>query len=287
MTMHSMQTNALNDQQVHAIRNLQQICFQHEGLENEPFLSSEMNSDPSLPCFFLHYEEEMLVGFLSAFFPTADEVEVNGFVHPAYRKRGIFSSLVTEARKAYSTLSFHQMLFQVESSCESGKVYVRARYTHIDRSEYRLTLSKSRWRERSPVIPSFGSLVEATGEYHQLFIHTATSLLKEDSDFVQRMLDNPERKGYLYLYEKKPIGVLQKCKENDNLTMIYGVAIGETFRGQGHGKAMLGLALDMFFLSCEYLSLEVDSQNPKAFGLYCALGFEIDFQIDYHSLILS
>ncbi len=285
--MHSIKTNSLNEQQTVAVRNLQKICFQLEGLENEIVLSNSLNIDPTLPCFFLQYEKDTLVGFLSTFFPTEDEIEVNGFVHPEYRLRGIFSSLVTEARKIYAPLTFYQMLFQVEISSASGKAYVKDRFPHIGRSEYRLTLSKSRWQSNRPKSVKLGTLVEAARENQQLFIKTATSLLKEDSGFVQRMLGDPERKGYLYLYEDKPVGVLQICKESEKLTMLYGVAIDEAYRGQGHGKAMLGLAFDSLFAWCDHLSLEVDSQNPIAFGLYSALGFETDFQVDYHSLLLS
>jgi len=285
--MEIIQTNTLKAQQILSIRNLQKICFQHEALANEPFLSNELNIDLTIPCFFLQYKGEMLVGFLAAFFPTEDEVEINGFVHPDYRKKGIFSSLATEARKTYEKFSFHQMLFQVEGSSESGKAYVKKRFAHIDRSEYRLRLSKSRWQEKRPSTPALGTLVEASGEYLHLYVQTATSLLREDDGFVERTLGNPERKGYLYLHENRPIGILQKCKEDEQLTMIYGVAINELYRGKGYGRAMLTLAFDTFFVSCEYLSLEVDSQNPIAFGLYRDLGFEIDFQVDYHSLILS
>lgn len=282
-----IRTNTLNAQQTASVKSLQHLCFQQEGLANEPLLSNSLNTDPTLPCFFLLHEDHRLIGFLAAFFPTVDEVEVNGFVHPEYRRKGIFSSLVTEARKTYAPLSFHQMLFQAESSSESGKAYIQKRFPHIDRSEYRLVLSKSRWQDTRPTIPLLGSLVEASGNYLDVFITTATLLLKEEAGFVQRMLGDTERKGYLYLYEDEPLGVLQKCREDEQLTMIYGVAIDERHRGKGHGKAMLTLALDEFFLSCEYLSLEVDSQNPMAFGLYRALGFEIEFQVDYHSLILS
>lgn len=285
--MEIIRTNTLNAQQTASVKSLQTICFEHERLANEPFLSNSLNTDPTLPCFFLLYEGHRLVGFLAAFFPTEDEVEVNGFVHPEYRRKGLFSSLLTEARKTYEPLFFHQMLFQAENSSESGKAYIQKRFPHVDRSEYRLKLSKSRWEGKRPSTPSKGALVEASGEALDLFIKTATLLLKEEAGFVQRMLGNPERKGYLYLYEDKPLGVLQKCREDEQLTMIYGVAIDEKYRGKGHGKAMLTLALDVFFTSCEYLSLEVDSQNPIAFGLYRDLGFEIDFQVDYYSLILS
>ncbi len=285
--MEIIQTNTLDAQQITSIKKLQTLCFQLEGLENEPFLSNEMNTDQNIPCFFLCFEDRRLVGFLAAFFPTGDEVEINGFVHPDFRNKGIFSSLTAEARKTYEKLSFHQMLFQVESSSESGKAIEGIRNLPIDRSEYRLRLSKSHWQDKRPITPIIGTFIEADGEYLEMFLQTATSLLREEAGFVQRMLNNPERKGYLYLHKNNPIGVLQKCRENENLTMLYGVAIDEKYRGQGHGKAMLILALDYFFDSCEYLSLEVDSQNPKAFGLYRSLGFEIEFQVDYHSLILS
>ncbi len=285
--MELLKTNTLKPQQIASVKSLQKICFLYEGLANEPLLSNKLNSDQDLPCFFLCFDDHMLVGFLASFFPTEDEVEINAFVHPTYRKKRIFSSLAAEAIKAYGPLSFHQMLFQVENSSESGKAYLKNRYPHIDRSEYRLRLSKSRWQDKRPSIPVLGTLVEARGEYLELFIQTATSLLREESGFIEGILDNPERKGYLYLYKSKPVGVLHKCRQDEQLSMLYGVAIDEKYRAQGHGKAMLTLALDTFFVSCAYLSLEVDSQNPTAFGLYRDLGFEIDFQVAYHSLILS
>ena len=285
--MEIIQTNALSIRQTLSIKTLQKLCFQLEGLANEPLLSNELNCDQDLPCFFLQYEEKRLVGFLSSFFPTGDEVEINAFVHPDFRRKGIFSSLAAQAIQAYGSSSFHQILFQVESPSESGKAYVEHRYPHIDRSEYRLKLSKSRWQEKRPSIPKLGTLAEASGEYRNLYLETATSLLREDDGFVQRTLDYPNRKGYTYLYDNKPLGVLQTCREDDQFSMLYGIAIDERYRGQGHGKAMLILALDTFFASNEYLSLEVDSQNPTAFGLYTQLGFEIEFQVDYHSLILS
>ncbi|MFA6681263.1 MAG: GNAT family N-acetyltransferase [Sphaerochaeta sp.] len=279
-------TNSLTKQQKAAVRNLQKICFAFEQLENGPLLSNFLNIDKTLPCFFLAYEGEDLVGFLEAFFPTTEEIEINAFVHPDHRRKGIFSALVSEARKVYAPHPFLQMLFQVETSSESGKTYMENRFPHIDRSEYRLKLSKTRWQEKKKPAPKTGTLVEATGEYLQLFIRTATSLLREDAAFIERMMNSPKRKGYLYIYNDKPIGVMQKCEEEESLGMLYGVAIDEAYRGQGHGKAMLQLALDTLFDSCDFLALEVDSQNPRAFGLYRDLGFEIEFQVNYHRLIL-
>ena len=245
-----------------------------------------MNTDPSLPCFFLTYEKEKLVGFLAAFFPTATEVEINGLVHPENRKRGIFSSLVTEAKKTYIPQGFLQILLQVESSSISGKSYADKRFPHIDHSEYRMSLSKSRWQNKGNPVPKGGTLVEATGDALHQYIRTATLLLREDVGFIERLLCDPARKGYLYLYEGKPMGVLQQYTEDNGLTMLHAVAIDEAYRGQGHGKAMLCMAIERFFISGESISLEVDSQNPRAFGLYCDLGFEIDFTIDYHALDL-
>lgn len=282
-----LKTPVLTTQQLAEIKSLQKICFTLEDLENEPFLSNELNADLSLPCFFLYYENSMLVGFLQAFFPTKEEVEFNIFVHPASRRKGICTALADEARKTYENLSFLQILFQVEGSSKSGQTYIQKRYPTIDRTEYRMTLSKKRWQEKRPSQPTQGTLVEAKGEYRQLYIETATSLLREDAGFIERTMDILHNKSFLYLFKGNPIGVLRKNKEDEQFPMLYGVAIDEAYRGQGHGKAMLTLALDSFFEETAILSLEVDSQNPKAFGLYRGLGFEIDFQVAYHSLILS
>lgn len=281
--MTTIRTSTLTPQQRAEILHLQTIC---SGLGTNGFLSNDMNTDPSLPCFFLTYEKGKLVGFLAAFFPTTVEVEVNGFVHPQHRRRGIFSLLVTEAKKTYASQGFLQMLLLVESSSKSGKAYANRRFPHIDHSEYHMSLTKSRWHGRRLSVPKGGTLLEATAEALPQYVRTATLLLKEDGGFIERMLCDPARKGYLYLYEGKPIGVLQQYTEDSGLTMLHAVAIDEAYRGQGHGKAMLCMALERFFISGESISLEVDSQNPRALGLYGDLGFEIDFQIDYHALNL-
>ncbi len=286
--MNTIRTNTLTPQQRTEILHLQTICSVVDQMQNALFLSNEMNTDPTLPCFFLQYDQRILTGVLVAFFPTTAEVEINGFVHPEYRLRGIFSSLVSEVKKTYAPHGFLQMLFQVENSSKSGKAYLETRFPHIDRSEYRMRLLKSRWQEkRSSVSIKKAILVEATGEALYLYAKTAALLLREDAACVQRLLLDPRRTGYLYLYEGKPIGVLQQCTEGDKLTMLHAVAIDEAYRGRGHGKAMLALALDRFFTAGGSITLEVDSQNPVAFGLYCALGFEIEFQVDYHALNLS
>ncbi|MDY0287834.1 MAG: GNAT family N-acetyltransferase [Sphaerochaeta sp.] len=286
--MSTIRTNTLTPQQRTEILHLRTMCSEYEQLENSLFLSNEMNTDPSLPCFFLRYEQRLLAGVLVAFFPTTAEVEVNALVLPDYRRRGIFSSLVTEARRTYAPHGFLQMLFQVESSSKSGKAYLETRFPHIDRTEYRMRLSKSRWREKKSSIPTNeGTLVEATGEALPQYVRSAALLLREDAACVQRLLSDPARTGYLYLYEGKPIGVLQQYTDSEGLTMLHAVAIDEAYRGRGHGKAMLALALDALFMSCDVLTLEVDSVNPVAFALYCALGFEIEFQVDYHALNLS
>lgn len=287
LVMRQSKTNTLTAQQRIEVQTLQDVCFEHEQLQNKPLLSNELNTDQDLPCFFLHYKENKLVGFLAAFFPTDTEVEITGFVHPAYRRGGIFSSLVAEARKTYQGHRFLQMLLQVESTCASGKAYIHARAPLIDRTEYLLVLSKSRWLGMEIPRIQGGTLMEATGKALKSYSQTATRLLKEDASCISKMVNDPTRKGYLYLYKNKPLGVLQSRAEDTKGIMLHGIAIDEAYRGQGHGRTMLALALDGLFRSSVSISLEVDAQNPRALGLYRALGFEIDFQVDYHALNLS
>lgn len=281
-----IQTSTLSSEQKKAVKSLQKVCFSFEKLENEPMLSSSLNFNPTIPCFFLLYEQKKLIGFLSTFFPSREEVEVNAFVHPQHRGKGGFSLLVEEARNLYKPLPFSQMLFQVEPASKSGTSYLAKHYPLIDRTEFRLTLSKNHWQEKRPSTTMAGRLIEVGAEHLDLYNKTATELLNEPMDFVGQLLNAPTRKAYLYYSEEKPIGILQKCEEENGLTMLYAIAIEENHRGKGHGKAMLVLALEKFFDTVEEISLEVDSQNPRAFNLYTSLGFEIAFRVDYHRLIL-
>lgn len=275
----------LTKTQISEIEALQSLSFLPEGLENHVFLSSEMNVYKDLDCFFFGYEDNKLISFLCAFLPSRKEVEFNGFTHPDHRKKGCFTSLVEHALNLYGSSHFSQALFQRELNSHSGLTYLQKRYPELDRSEYLMTLEKQHWNNKEQI----GTLELVTEQCKEETIAVMSDAFGEDKDesahVLAYLLNQSDRKTFLYRKEGKAVGVLNALSE-DGVWVIHGVGILQAFRNQGMGTHMLSLALDVLFKEAATIQLEVDSQNPPALSLYRKLGFQTTSQVDYHRLIL-
>ena len=76
--MEILKTNRLDQRQTQQIVALENKCFIRDGLENHAYLTNDLNFDPQMPCFFLCYEGDALVAFLTAFAPERAQAEALG-----------------------------------------------------------------------------------------------------------------------------------------------------------------------------------------------------------------
>ncbi|NLE15179.1 MAG: GNAT family N-acetyltransferase [Spirochaetales bacterium] len=283
--MNSIQSHTLTEEQMKEIEQLQDVSHLSEGLENRVFLSSEMNVYKDLDCFFLGYEDNTLISFLCAFFPSRKEVEFNGFTHPDHRRQGHFTRLVEHALSLYKPCSFTQALFQRELNSQSGLSYLKKRYPELDRSEYVMMLERQHWMNKE----QSGTLELVTEQNKEAAIAVMSDAFgedsKESSHTLEYLLSQADRKTFLYRFENKAIGVLNAAME-DGAWVLHGVGIIHDSRNKGMGRQMLSLAFDHLFNEAETIQLEVDSENPPALALYRKLGFRTTSRVDYHRLIL-
>lgn len=281
-----LKTNTLDPSQKDQVEELETLVFSHENLENHVFLSPELNVYKDFPSFFLCYEEEKLVSFLGAFFPTDEEVEFNGFTHPAYRRQGYFSVLIKYALETYLKLPFQRALFQREMRSQTGYAFLNKRYPEIERTEYIMQLSKAEYKSREHI----DGTLELVGSTHldraaQLMSNAFDESLERSLDGLNYLLSQSDRKTFLYSLEGEAIGTLNAHKV-EGTWMLHGVGILKEHRNQGKGKDMLSLALSTLFCDAPIVSLEVDSYNIPALSLYKKLGFVPTSQVDYHRLSL-
>ena len=283
--MNSIQSHTLTEEQMKEIEQLQDVSHLSEGLENRVFLSSEMNVYKDLDCFFLGYEDNTLISFLCAFFPSRKEVEFNGFTHPDHRRQGHFTRLVEHALSLYKPCSFTQALFQRELNSQSGLSYLKKRYPELDRSEYVMMLERQHWMNKE----QSGTLELVTEQNKEAAIAVMSDAFgedsKESSHTLEYLLSQADRKTFLYRFEDKALGVLNAAME-DGVWELHGVGIIHAYRNKGMGRRMLSLAFDYLFNEAEAIQLEVDSENPPALVLYQKLGFRTTSRVDYHRLIL-
>lgn len=85
----------IDESQEEQIRELEEICNLAEKpfLQSYVYLDSKANAEPDRDCFYLLYEDNELVGFLSIFAP-GEEGEITAFIHPTYRRKGFFTALL-------------------------------------------------------------------------------------------------------------------------------------------------------------------------------------------------
>ena len=277
----------LSTSQQREVEALEEVVKDEEGLQSRLFLSNRLNWDPRIPCFFLGYLDRRLVSVLTAFFPTPEEVEFSGFTHPEYRGRGCFSHLIKQALAQYAALPFTRALFTAEATSASGQAYLACRYPDIARSEYLMSLDRQGHTpaiQRGTLTPvGHGNAEEAAHLMSRIF----STDLQRSRDRISLMLLEHGRKVFIYRRRGLAIGVLNAQAEPPMTYMIYGVGIAEQHRGQGHGKAMMHLALTELFKEADTLTLEVESTNEHAISLYAGLGFRPVMQIDYHRLSLK
>lgn len=283
--MEILKTNRLDQRQTQQIVALENKCFIRDGLENHAYLTNDLNFDPQMPCFFLCYEGDALVAFLTAFAPERAQAEIIAVTDPAWERKGLFHKLYAEACAAVQSVGISEVLFAVERKSVSGNKLVKS-FTDqpADHSEYRMQLpftsaAIGRLADR-------GCAERVSEKTKHVFggIESEANGRPEEEAYLNTIVTSEQRKGYLYIWENEYAGTFVIGRE-ENGVFIYGVAMSEKYRGKGIAKYMMKQAIALAEKEgTDEVFLEVDSQNPAALNLYKSCGFKAVFAVDYYRL---
>lgn len=277
---------ALTPEQKVEIQTLEQSAYADESLENNAFLSGELNVVKTMPCFFLGYEGDSLVSFLTVFAPTMEDGEVIAFTHPDYRRQGRFRALYRAACDAMDEAGIGRTVFAVEPKGKSG-LAVLGRFPDrvLLRSEYRME-----WRAGTAVPPQIPppregfSVVPLSQETKAEFIRLSPKGSGDEAaHFAEDILASAERKGHLLLDEKgKAVGIFS-LQIGEKQLFLFGVAVDSALQNRGCGREMVRCAQREAVRLSLPVVLDVDSENPPALHLYQSCGFQSTFQVDYYA----
>ena len=278
--------NELTEEQKKQIEELESMCFEKEGLENHLFLSNEINYDRSIPVFYMAYEKDQLIGFLTIFIPTREEAEISAIVHPDYQRRGIFTELDQAARQVIAENNIDRILYSVETKSKNAQGVLKSWHiSKIRRSEYRMKMSKEKILKDSETYQKDASfqLERVTESTIQKYLEISNKAFGEEEDigFADTLMNSNSRMGYAFFKDNEIIGTVAIGLEEKE-PFIYGVAIDTRQRGNGYAKYLMEQACLIGIQHGDTLQLDVDSENPVAFHLYQNMGFEITFQVDYY-----
>ena len=258
------------------IERLQAAVYAAEGLQNTAWLSNEINFDRNVPCFFLGYEGDMLVSFLTLFLPTREEGEVTAFTALSYRGRGYFTALMDAARRVLRENGVPNLLFALEPVSRSGMAYLKKHFPAAEHShtEWRMTCVP----DHAP-LPENITVERVTAEQSEDYVSVVLEEYGGDREAVLARLSAEERTTYLVRDAGTPVGVFALA-EGEALT-LFGVVTAENLRGRGYGNCIVRAALNMAHEAGKNIGLDVDSENPPALHLYRKYGFEPTFEVQY------
>lgn len=221
----------------------------------EPFCEDDSMCDIIM---FAAYVDSELAGFLSMLrIENSEPYELTALVLPEYRRRGIFSGLLAEAKKYISD----------DVVCAVPKELLSSGF--VERHAYDEYLMKH--------------------SVEKLLCDEAFDISSDDTVFsdMEYCFSDDLRVFMLYKNEdaKEPCALLN-LDYQDSFTVIYGVFVDSDIRNKGIGTILMNDFMFEYYKENSLpLVLNVRSTNASAVALYKKCGFSIESHISYYYII--
>lgn len=296
-------TEAIHKEDFPLIHALQEKCI----LEDQTALKLEL--DYKVGCAadvnpgplkdineFMYFDGEQLIGYVGICSGSTGTLEVNGMVHPDYRRQGVFTLLYTLVESEWKRRNSGTMLLLCDRNSVSGQAFMPRTGARYKTSEYEMYLDLDSFGKMD--YPSRGiSLRKATNsDAHEVArqnrIYFGLDTPGEDcagGDINIIMPEDEEQRGLTNFLAQKDQEVIGKV--NLQLTAAYGGIFGlgvlPEHRSQGYGREILVKAIaKLLEMGARKVMLQVEAQNSKALKLYESCGFVPASTMDYYEKLL-
>lgn len=268
----------LTPQQKIDLVQLQQKSLQHD--HALPFFYPELLNKPrGFDSYYLYYNKQTLIGFLSfyLFYPHACEVAL--LVSPDERHQGIARGLLKKALPVMAKMGCYHLIFSKPAQAQDKGCHPLFTQTG---SEYTMVL------ENQMPLPAISNpvltILPATDTDIPALCWINDACFDEKNDMFYRfyhLLRDPQYQILVALYDQQIVG--KSHFFFDKAAMILSdFAIHPDYQKQGFGKELLIGALNrMRQASSLPFSLNVASKNQSAFRLYQSNGFHITQTVHY------
>ncbi|WJY26281.1 GNAT family N-acetyltransferase [Sporosarcina trichiuri] len=272
----------LTEEQLTAIRQLQEVCETHDGVEmklNWDMLKSRKGDQED---FFI-WKDGTLIAYL-ALYAFGSTVEVCGMVLPQERRHGHFTRLWEEAQEAIRAGGFRKVLLNAPGESRSAKGWLAGQPCSYSFSEFHM-----QWAEQ-PVGDNPGiamRLSEPADKAFEVELDAeAFSLTAADAEhYYEERLARQDERRYIIEADGNPSGKIRVARSAGE-SYISGFAVASGLRGQGIGGEALRWILQHEAPTGNTICLDVETRNANALKLYERIGFERKQQQDYYEAAL-
>lgn len=279
--MKALELNNLNENYTGDIRNLEKICKEQDKTSGDAFLSNELNFNKDIKCFYLLYEEEILVSFIYMFMPSPMEAEISACTLPEKRHKGYFKILLQKALDELIKFNVNEILFAHEPESMEAKIVLDKLGAKLDFTEY-LLFYEGIMPEKSLELKKVTE--ENMAEVIKLNVDIFSDSLSVSESMVREAINSDKITPYMVKQQGKIIGVCNVNFESEDIS-IFGLGIATEYQGKGLGRSMLQSLLNQLLTEDhKSINLEVNSENSRAYNLYISSGFKIKTQFDYYRI---
>jgi ribosomal protein S18 acetylase RimI-like enzyme len=208
-------------------------------------------------------------------------------VHPDYRRKGIFSGLLTVLKEVCQQRDVQKLILVCEQTSQSGQAFVHAIGAQHEYSEHEMVLGT--FREKRIFHDGLQMRQASMSDLDTIVSILATDSGNVDSvkQWIKQCLEVPAWRFYLATLDGKPLGCLRLDDMGDQVG-IYAFEVRLGYRGLGYGRQMLEEAIRIIRAGTQKtIMLDVETDNTNAIGLYLSCGFEVKTTYDYYGLTIS
>ena len=287
--MEIFQLTKLSVQQKKDVENLVIKCNQFEDLNRSLLLDNEDNFYEDLKCFYLLYINKVLISTLVIDQLLMEQVEISAYTLPEFRRQGYFCRLLLLAKEELSKFGIERMLFLTEANSLGGKNTCLVCADNYLKSEYLLEYDLS-WELIEDNLQRL-CMKEMKREDKDKAVVLSCEIFDTDtleSSYLIEMAissDNMECIGAYY--DNILIGICNVFY-GENTSSIFGFGMKKKEQGKGLGFGFL-MKIMTYVKNNGYnrMTLQVGSENKRAFEFYRKVGFEINTQYDYYEKRLN
>lgn len=274
------------------INNLQRLCLEMDKtslkLEIDYKLSRVKGKIANLDNIneFMYYDGDKLIGYIGVCDFGGPALEVNGMVHPGFRRRGVFKRLFSLLKDEFGKREVVKILLLSDSNSISGQGFIKTTGASFDNSEYEMYL---RNKSRQNAITEKVVLRKALNkDSKEIAVQDSIYFNAEFKEESISMIEEEEKCGeitYIAEINNKIIGKV-RLELSDDLGGIYGFGVLPEYRRKGFGRQILTLSIEKLKeKNPKNIMLQVSVKNKNALNLYKSCGFEETSTMDYFELV--
>lgn len=272
----------INNDDFADINELKNICTVHDNtnlkIEIDYKLSLGLKDSHKIKSIneFMVYNDKELIAYAGICDFGGDEIEVNGMVHPDYRRRGLFTGLFSLVKDEFMKRGAKAMLLLSDHNSAGGLEFIKNITKDFAHAEYDMNLDMDAGQNTS-----YDNLI-----FRKAKIEDINKIKEADFEFFSDHDTEDISAGRTYLLEADNV-ILGKVRlENiDSMGGIYGLEILPLYRGKGYGRELLVHSIKELKESrVKAINLQVETANENALNLYKSCGFKKNYTMDYYRL---